>query len=269
MSDVLQVSVDFRDEVDEFHGFLEGLAPADWERETGFLTWTPWDVVAHLHYFDLVSMVSLEGEEAFSAERTALFSSIAAGRTNKEIARERFADLDAAQLLEAWRTTAHRLAEALGKSDPKRRLPWFGPDMGVAMFTTARYMETWAHAQEVYDLMGVTRDYTDRIKNVATIGVKTFGWTFVNRQLDVPGPPPYVRLVAPSGAIWEWNDPSDDECVRGDAADFCHVVTQGRNVADTKLEVTGPVATKWMSIAQCFAGGAADPPAPGTRGPRA
>jgi hypothetical protein len=43
------------------------------------------------------------------------------------------------------------------------------------------------------------------------------------------------------------------------------VVTQGRNVADTALQVRGPVAKRWMSIAQCFAGGPADPPKPGTR----
>ena len=158
------------------------------------------------------------------------------------------------------------LAEALGQSDPKRRLPWFGPDMGVQMFTTARYMETWAHGQEIYDLAGAKRNDTDRIENIATIGMKTFGWTFVNRKLEIPGPPPYVRLVAPSGAIWEWNDPSETECVRGDAVDFCHVVTQGRNIADTGLEVAGPVATQWMAIAQCFAGGPVDPPKPGTRG---
>ena len=111
--------------------------------------------------------------------------------------------------------------------------------------------------------------FTDRIKNIATIGVKTFAWTFINRKLEVPGPPPYVRLVAPSGEIWEWNDPGETECVRGSAVDFCHVVTQGRNVADTALEVRGPVATSWMAIAQCFAGGPVDPPAPGTRGPSA
>ncbi len=265
---MLQVSVDFRDEVDELHGFLQTLKAEDWDRETGFLHWTPWDVVAHLHYFDLVSLVSLEGEEAFAPERKALVQAIAAGRTNQELARERFADLDAAGLLGQWRSTAHELAAALGASDPKRRLPWFGPDMGVQMFTTARYMETWAHGQEIYDLVGAERSHTDRIKNIATIGVKTFGWTFVNRKLEVPGPPPYVRLVAPSGAIWEWNEPSESECVRGDAVDFCHVVTQGRNVADTALQVTGPVATRWMSIAQCFAGGPVDPPAPGTRGPK-
>ncbi len=264
---MLPVSIDFRDEVDEVHAFLQTLKAEDWERETGFMTWTPWDVVAHLHYFDLESTVSLEGEEAFAPRRKALFGAISEGRTNKELHRERFANLDVAGLLGEWRSTAHALAEALGRSDPKRRLPWYGPDMGVQMFTTARYMETWAHAQEIYDLVGAPRTHSDRIKNVATIGVKTFGWTFVNRQLEVPGPPPYVRVVAPSGEVWEWNEPSDDECVRGDAVDFCHVVTQGRNVADTGLEVRGPVATRWMSIAQCFAGGPADPPAPGTRGP--
>ena len=86
--------------------------------------------------------------------------------------------------------------------------------------------------------------------------------------IEPPGPPPYIRLEAPSGAIWEWQEPSDEECVRGSAVDFCHVVTQGRNVADTALDVRGPVATSWMAIAQCFAGGPVDPPAPGTRGPK-
>jgi len=265
---VLQVSQDFRDEVDELHAFLHTLAPGDWDRETGFLGWTPWDVVAHLHFFDLQALLSLQGEEVFAAARQEYFGKLVQRQTNQQICRAIFAALDAAALLGKWRTTAHELAQKLGASDPKRRLPWYGPDMGVQMFTTARYMETWAHGQEVYDLVGVRRTYTDRIKNIATIGVKTFGWTFVNRKLEVPGPPPYVRLVAPSGAIWEWNDPSDVECVRGSAVDFCHVVTQGRNVADTVLDVKGPVATRWMSIAQCFAGGPVDPPKPGSRGPR-
>jgi uncharacterized protein (TIGR03084 family) len=263
---MLQVCADFRDEVDELHGFLQKLEDEDWNRETGFMEWTPWDVVAHLHYFDVVSMASLDGEEAFAKERDGLIADVTQGRTNKQIARARFGELDASGLLEAWQTTAHALAEALGAAAPKRRLPWFGPDMGVQMFTTARYMETWAHAQEIYDLVGAPRTHTDRVENVATIGVRTFGWTFVNRKLEVPGAPPYVRLVAPSGKIWEWNEPSEEDCVRGDAVDFCQVVTQGRNIADTPLDVRGPVATEWMSIAQCFAGGAVDPPAPGVRG---
>lgn len=264
---MMQVCVDFRDEVDELHGFLETLSPDDWQRETQFMAWTPWDVVAHLHYFDLESMASLEGEAVFAPHRQRLFDMVAAGRTNKQEARERFEGVDAAHLLERWRTSAHELAEAVGKLDPRSRLPWYGPDMSAQMFITARLMETWAHGQEIYDLKGATRAHTDRVRHIATLGVKTFGWTFVNRKLEIPGPPPHVRLTAPSGAVWEWNEGSQDGLVRGDAVDFCHVVTQGRNVADTALEVKGPVATQWMSIAQCFAGGPADPPAPGSRGP--
>ena len=72
--------------------------------------------------------------------------------------------------------------------------------------------------------------------------------------------------MAPSGAVWEWNEPDDANCVRGNAMDFCQTVTQVRNVADTALEVVGDTATHWMSIAQCFAGPPEEPPAPGTRG---
>ncbi len=262
---MLQESQDLRAEADELHSFLTTLDAQDWQRPTRFLEWTPWDVVAHLHYYDLVSLSSLQGEEAFVPKRDALIKQFLAGQTNAEIARRELGDLGPQALLDRWIETDREMAAQLGASDPKRRLPWFGPDMGVRMFTTARHMETWAHGQEVYDLRGVTRTHTDRIKSIAVIGVKTFGWTFVNRGLEVPGPAPYVRLGAPSGAIWEWNEPSDTERITGDAVDFCHVVTQGRNVADTGLTVVGEIATRWMSIAQCFAGGPIDPPKPGER----
>ena len=59
---MLKICREFRDEVDELHDFLlKGLRPEDWERETGFMSWTPWDVVAHLHFFDLSSMQALSG----------------------------------------------------------------------------------------------------------------------------------------------------------------------------------------------------------------
>jgi uncharacterized protein (TIGR03084 family) len=262
---MLQESLDLLAEASELNAFLDRLKDEDWDRPTTFMGWTPWDVVAHLHYFDLVSLSALVGEEAFVTERDALVKSVMAGSTNKQIARERFAQIGPDELRTRWIDSCNQMATQLGESDPKRRLPWFGPDMGVRMFTTARYMETWAHSQEIYDLVGVERSYNDRIKHICAIGVKTFGWTFVNRKMEIPGPPPHVSLIAPSGEIWEWNDPSDKEQIRGEASEFCHVVTQGRNIAETKLEVVGDVATLWMSIAQCFAGGPVDPPKPGDR----
>ena len=69
---MLQESLDFRAEADRLHEFLTTLAPEDWQKPTGFLGWTAWDVVAHLHYFDLVSKLSLEGEATFGVKRDAL-----------------------------------------------------------------------------------------------------------------------------------------------------------------------------------------------------
>ena len=42
--------------------------------------------------------------------------------------------------------------------------------------------------------------------------------------------------------------------MRGSARDFCLLVTQRVNRADTDLEATGPDANRWLDIAQCFAG---------------
>ena len=105
----------------------------------------------------------------------------------------------------------------------------------------------------------------DRIRNIAHLGVTTYGWTFKNRKMEPPGPPPFVRLTAPSGAVWEWNDSDPGDSVIGSAEEFCQVVTQTRSLADTSLNIVGETAGQWMSIAQCFAGQPENPPEPGTR----
>ena len=75
----------------------------------------------------------------------------------------------------------------------------------------------------------------------------------------------FLRLLAPSGAVWTWGGEAAVDRIEGTAEDFALVVCQCRNIADTRLTVVGPVAADWMAIAQCFAGGPADPPAPGLR----
>jgi uncharacterized protein (TIGR03084 family) len=190
---------------------------------------------------------------------------IARGESLRDFTRDELGPLDPSRMRSLWGDAFFEMCDRFAALDPKTRLPWFGPDMGLRMFTTARQMETWAHAQDVYDLLRKPRRYTDRLRNIAHIGVSTYGWTFTNRRLPLPGPAPYVRLTAPSGAIWEWNEPDERNRVEGSAAEFCHVVTQNRNVADTALLVVGEPATKWMAIAQCFAGNPQQPPPPGAR----
>jgi len=111
----------------------------------------------------------------------------------------------------------------------------------------------------------VRRIESDRIRNIAVMGVNTFAWSFSNRGLAVPPNRPALNLQAPSGADWEWPSVPEAGRIEGSAVEFCRVVTQTRNIADTDLVLTGKVAREWMSIAQCFAGPPEDPPAPGTR----
>lgn len=257
----MQQAEDLRAEGDDLYALVATLRDADWQRATPFKNWTVHDVIAHLHTTDLVAMRALTDPDGFRAmvraKRRAIWTGGAADNP---------ADVPAgAALAERWHSYLGELCDRLRDTEPSARVPWFGPDMGARMFATARQMETWAHGQDIYDLLRRARTHTDRIKNIAVIGVRTFGWTFVNRGLPVPEAQPHVRLVAPSGERWEWNPPDDANRVEGDAVEFCHVVTQGRNVADTALVVVGEPATRWMAMAQCFAGGPETPPAPGQR----
>lgn len=252
---MFQQASDLLEEGTDLKQVLDQLESSDWSRPTPFKQWTVNRVVQHLHGADKMAVLSLKDAEAFDEAR----------RDAAVVNEMMNPTLEGAALLETWWAFFSEMCELLGESDPKRRVPWFGPDMGVMMFTTARQMETWSHGQDIFDMFGRTRNNTARLKNIAVIGVKTYGWTFVNRGIEVPGPAPYVALTGPGDALWEFNEPNDDNFVKGDAAQFCHVVTQGRNIADVDLTVVGEPATQWMQIAQCFAGPAEDPPAPGSR----
>ena len=262
---MLQEAQDLRAEADDLHALLSQLTEAQWWAPTPFKGWTPFDVVAHLHASDRVALLSIEDSAAFVAMAQGRAADGKRSPFAVKLPRDSVETKDGATLLQQWSQLLQRLCDRLDVADPSARLKWFGPDMGVRMFATARQMETWAHAQDVYDLLQRKRVYTDRIKSICVIGVRTFGWTFANRKQQPPGAPPYVRLEAPSGEVWEWNDVDADNSVQGTASDFCHVVTQNRNVADAQLVVTGEVAKQWMAIAQCFAGPPVDPPPPGTR----
>jgi uncharacterized protein (TIGR03083 family) len=90
---MLQEALDLRAEADELRDFLRTLGPADWSTPTQFMGWTAWDVVAHLHYFDRVSVLALEDEAAFAAKRKELIENIGKGLGNAEIARREFGDI--------------------------------------------------------------------------------------------------------------------------------------------------------------------------------
>ncbi len=261
---MLQQAIDFRDESEALFELLAPLGDADFDQATQFKGWTLNDVLGHLHMWNWAADLSLTDGDGFLTFVEGAMPDIRAGSLRGFEAKWR-EGLSGQKLRDAWREFYQPMSGRFADADPKLRVKWAGPDMSVLSSITARLMETWAHGQEIYDTLGVERVNADRIKNIAVLGVNTFGWTHINRGWDVPETPPCVKLTAPSGETWEWNGPAADNVVEGSAEQFCQVVTQTRNLADTDLKVTGGVAQRWMSVAQCFAGPPQDPPAPGAR----
>jgi uncharacterized protein (TIGR03084 family) len=252
---------DFLAESESLARLIEPLPAEAFEEKTQFKEWTTNVILRHLHCLNHAAYMALTDEAAFLNYAAGLRAASSMGAF--ELA---WVDgMSGPELASTWIASARRIASAFRDADPKARLKWFGPPMSVRSSITARQMETWAHGQAVFDLLGEERKEDDRLRNIAHLGVNTYGWTFATRGLEPPGPSPHVKLAAPSGITWEWNEPSEDDFVSGDAAEFCQVVTQTRNVADTTLKVVGSRAAMWMSLAQCFAGGPSDPPRVGTR----
>lgn len=258
----MEQAKDFLEESEALYAVLADLPDEKWETVTQFKGWTLNDVLIHLHFWNQMAELSLQDEEAFQARVAETFAGIKAqgfrATENAAIA-ERGADL-----LDAWRTLYTHIGTSWAGLDPKRRVKWAGPDMSVRSSMTARQMETWSHGQEVFDILGVERQEADRIKNIVVLGANTFGWSYKVNGRPIPETVPRLELALPSGAMWE-NGESETDVITGSAVDFARVVAQTRNIADTSLQVVGPIATEWMSIAQCFAGAPETPPAKGER----
>lgn len=262
---VFQEAHDFKAECDSIAALLDSKSEADFDKETLFKGWTVNDIVGHLHLWNIAADQTLNDPEKFQQFITVTMTALMSGKTHAQTQDEHFGDLRGKALFEAWRDYYPAMTERFAAASPGARVKWAGPDMSVKSCIIARQMEHWAHAQAIFDVFGEDRDNGERLKNVAHIGVTTYSWSFKVKGLAPILPKPYVRLAAPSGDIWEWNTPQEDNKVEGSAVEFSQVVTQCRNIGDTDIVTTGEAATKWMEIAQCFAGGPETPPEAGTR----
>jgi uncharacterized protein (TIGR03084 family) len=239
---------------DEHAALDERVAPLDdggWTMGTPAEGWTVRDAISHLAFFDATAVLALEDGDAFVAHATAM----ATGPREPDLELGRSGDH--ADLLATWRSGRGRLLAAAGGADPSQRVPWYGPPMSLASFVTARLMETWAHGQDVADALGLEPVVSDRLRHVCHIGVGARAYSFRVRGLDDPGDPIHVEAVPPGGDggdPWTWGPADAPDRVVGPALDLALVLTQRRHLADTSIEVVGPVASQWMAIAQAFAG---------------
>ena len=249
-----QIIADLTWELETLDRLVSGLDPDSWNRATYCDDWTIKDVISHLAYFDHTARLAATDADAFNNHLVEAFGKIKSMDEVAGISLAQGRAMTVAELLDWWRKERTLKIQALAGLDPKDRLPWYGPPMSARSFATARIMETWAHGQDIYDALKITRPASPGLKHIAHLGVTTFGWSFANRQMDIPQAPVRVTLTAPSGEIWTWGEETAKDRVTGPAEDFCLVVTQRRHVDDTAMETEGDTARQWMIYAQCFAG---------------
>jgi uncharacterized protein (TIGR03084 family) len=242
---------DLAAETEVVEELLAGLHAGDWDRPTPAHGWAIRDQVSHLAYFDGIAVLALREPDGFQATKAEL---TAIGDEFVDHVAQRYRSMRADELANWFRSARRRLITEFDSADPAAKLPWFGPSMSAASSVTARLMETWAHGQDIADALGRRTGATDRLRHIAHIGVRAMPFSFQLRGLPVPDESLYVELAAPGGGTWSWGAPDGENQVHGPAEDFCLVVTQRRNIADTAVRTKGAVAARWMSIAQAYAG---------------
>lgn len=247
------ILADLEGETDALTDLVAPLTTDQWQSVTPAEPWTIADQIGHLAYFDEQATLAITDPDQFAVavnEVAAALGDVAAlhrGRGHR-----------GGENLSWWRQARTGLIGAASGLEPDRRIAWYGPPMRPSSFLVARLMETWAHGTDVADTLGRSLPVTDRLFRVADLGVRTFSWSFVNRGLEAPAERVRVALRGPSGGVRVWND-EYDASITGPVEEFCLVVAQRRNVADTHLVLEGGLARRWMEIAQVFAG----PPGPG------
>lgn len=249
MSVLEEVLADLQAEGDQLRAALADRPSQTWLAQTPAERWDVATQIGHLIWTDEAAIAAATDEPTWTrltqTAQTDPSGFVDAGAF--EIARSEPADL-----LSRWDTSRARLTQVLRIHEGK--LAWFGPPMSPTSMATARLMETWAHALDVYTALGDIPEPTDRIRHIAHLGVRTRDFAFRVHQLTPPAEEFRIELTAPSGEEWAWGPPRAQQRISGSGYDFCLVVTQRLHRADAALDAVGDEAEQWLRIAQAFAG---------------
>jgi uncharacterized protein (TIGR03084 family) len=258
MSDLVRSLIaDLDAETEQLREAVDALGEEGWTRATPAEGWTVATQVAHLLWTDEVAVLAAHArrtDEDKAAWDEVVLEAIADPHGYVDAGALAIAALPRGEVLDRWSAAGDSLREALLGYPSGEKMPWFGPPMSPASMATARFMETWAHAQDVYDAVGHRPRPTDRIRHVAHLGVRTRDFAYSVHGEQPPAEEFLVQLVAPSGETWSWGPFDAAQTVTGSAHDFCLLVTQRVHRDATDLVATGADAEHWLSIAQAFAG---------------
>ncbi|HKP42125.1 maleylpyruvate isomerase family mycothiol-dependent enzyme, partial [Mycobacterium sp.] len=159
---------DLRHESDGLAELLTTLTYEQWGWPTPARGWGIQDQVSHLAFFDDSTVLALTDPGEFRTQADKL---MADGMDFPDRIAKNHRILTPETLLDWFVEARRRLLAAIAVDDPKRRIPWFGPEMSIASSATARLMETWAHSQDIYDTLGIAHPPSPGLRSIAHLGV--------------------------------------------------------------------------------------------------
>jgi uncharacterized protein (TIGR03084 family) len=260
---VTELCVDLAAEHDSLDSVVAGQPDESWLLPTPAAGWDVRDTISHLCYFDEAATTAVSDPEAFEAHKADLVAAMVAaagrgpGADTPDVALGRHATPAPADLLELWRSSRQgyiNTATASAARPEQTRVPWYGPPMSLASFTTARIMETWAHGVDIRDAVGAPVEFGPRLRHILHLGVAARPYAYAAHGIDNPSEPVAVEASLPDGATWLWGPDDAPNRLSGPALDLALVFTQRRHHSRTQVHARGPVAQQWLGIAQAFAG---------------
>lgn len=242
-----QICDDLQAETLALSAVVSDLTEEQWRAPTVAEGWDSHETVLHLGAADWFGHLTLTDPASFA---------IANGRLSKgEVSLNELVGPDAQEMSgrEVWRWFLDRreaIIDALRRLDPKDRIVWIGPEIGARSMATGRLMETWTHSHDLADSFGVDYPQTDRLRNIAHLGVVTREFSYANRGLVPPSEPVRVELTSPSGDRWHWGPDDAANRVTATAYEFCKVLTRRTPMIESAVQTEGALAMEWMEIAQ-------------------
>ncbi|MCP5025219.1 MAG: TIGR03084 family protein [Actinomycetia bacterium] len=242
-----QICDDLEAETGALTAVVGDLSEEQWRAPTVAEGWDSHETILHLGAADWLAHLTLADPASFAMAHGRLSS----GEVSlNELVGPEVQARPGPDLWQWFRDGRAAMIDALRELEPKDRIAWIGPEIGARSMATGRLMETWTHSHDLADTFGVDYPQTDRLRNIAHLGVVTRDFSYINRGLTPPTDPVRVELSGPHGDLWTWGVEGAPNRVSATAYEFCMVLTRRRPLADSAVRAQGPLAIEWMEIAQ-------------------
>jgi uncharacterized protein (TIGR03084 family) len=248
------IGPDLAAEQQELSELLANRTESEWALATRCEGWTVADVVLHLAQTNEAAIASVTGR-GLTAAMASFSGPTPSGTVDDRVEAMVTAERGAspADIRRRWQSSVDALEAAVAEADPRARVRWVAGELTVRTLATTRLAETWIHAGDVADAVGVPRRPTDRLWHVARLAWRTLPYAFARAGRELTGPVA-MDLDAPSGQAWRLEpDTQAATTIRGQGEELCLVAARRVDPEATGLVGEGPDAGAVLELVRTYA----------------